>query len=108
MFKRVECVPLGCLLAGMGTFDLAVFVANPILAQVNRKSELYEIAAHYGVSVAVSLLKSELKSLEYLEAEGVLRASTVVEPPGPAAAASATAGLSAWGIGPSVASSPVG
>lgn len=42
--------------------DLAVFVANPILAHVNRKPELYKIVAHYGVSVAASLLKSELRA----------------------------------------------
>lgn len=61
----------------MATFDLSVFVANPTLAQFYkcRKSELYEIAGHYGVSVAASLLKKELRAtlLDYLVAEGILQ-----------------------------------
>lgn len=84
--KKVWCQPLHLSVGEMTTFDLSMFVANPTLAKFYkcRKSELFELAGHYGVSVAPSLLKKDLRTalLDYLVAEGNLHISTVVEPPG--------------------------
>lgn len=93
----------------MATFDLAVFVANPTLAQYRkcRKLELREIAEHYGVPVTASLNKGELKAavLEYLEGGGIFCRSTVAESSSDEAS---SVGVSVSGERPVAEKAPVG
>ena len=72
-------------MVSMAAFDLEEFVANPTLGEFEkcRKAELFAIAAHYGISVATSLLKRELKLilLSGLTSKGVFDLPASVEDP---------------------------
>lgn len=48
----------------MATFDIAVFLANPSLVQLDtyRKRDLHEVASFYGICVSAALRKAELKA----------------------------------------------
>ncbi|KAG7239997.1 hypothetical protein INR49_028085 [Caranx melampygus] len=58
------------------SFSVDAFAAAPARAQLEecRKSDLHELAAHYGFSVSRALRKSELRAavVEALVAQGVL------------------------------------
>lgn len=60
----------------MATFDLNAFVSLPDLSQLDKckKTELYDIANHYEISVSTSLGKAELKAvvLNGLISKGVI------------------------------------
>ena len=60
----------------MATFDLALFVADPTVDQLDKlkKRDLRDVAEHYGISFASSLRKAELKGviLKALVDAGVL------------------------------------
>ena len=53
------------LVSKIASFDLESFLANPSLDQINkcRKDNLVEIAVHFSVSFAKSILKKGLKPL---------------------------------------------
>ena len=49
----------------MASFDFAGYLANPSFEHLHRcrKADLVEIAVHFNVSFAKTILKSELKTL---------------------------------------------
>ncbi|CAI5686593.1 unnamed protein product [Oreochromis niloticus] len=94
----------------MATFDIAVFLANPSLVQLDtyRKRDLHEVASFYGICVSAALRKAELKAalVSGLVEKGTVALPVSASPLEHGVASQPVPQVPAQGVAPSV-STPV-